>query len=147
MRKSDRGFSQLLAEMAPKERVLSLVVYPESGVGIAPLFLHFPAWYTAEKGGFTDPSFASLGIEPICFRKDSVPPARTTGFEWFPGSFTWGSHEGSLYRYFVVKFPADAGPHFFRAATCSVRLIDHSGEWWLYEADSKCGSTTAKLLQ
>ncbi len=134
------GFGRLLADMAPKERVLSLIVYPESAVGIAPLFLHFPAWYTAEKEGFTDPSFASFGIEPIRFRRGAVPPARTTGFEWFPGTFDWNTHRGNDYRYFVVRFQVDASRVLFRKAPCPINLVDHDGEWWLYEKSPACGS-------
>ena len=132
------GFRRILDEMAPQERVLSLILDRESRVGIAPPFLHFPSWYTAEKGGLVDPSFAFLGIEPVRFRTGSAPPATPSGFEWFPGQFEWNRYRGYDYRYFVVRFRSDAGRALFRTSTCSIKLVDHVGEWWLYEKDSQC---------
>jgi hypothetical protein len=132
------GFRRILDEMAPKERVLSLILNRESGVGIAPPFLHFPTWYAAEKGGLVDPSFAFLGIEPVRFREGSAPPATPSGFEWFPGRFEWNRYRGYDYRYFVVRFHSDAAKVIFRTSTCTINLVDHIGEWWLYEKDSQC---------
>jgi hypothetical protein len=137
------GFRRILDEMAPKERVLSLVLDRESGVGIAPLFLQFPSWYTAEKDGLVDPSFAFLGIEPVRFREGSAPPAKPSGFDWFPGLFEWNRYRGYDYRYFVVRFRKDAGQALFRTSTCTIKLVDHVGEWWLYEKDSQCTAPAA----
>ncbi len=137
------GFQQILDDMAPKERVLSLIVDRESSVGIVAPFLHFPSWYTAEKGGFVDPSFAFLGIEPVRFRNGSAPPATPSGFEWYPGQFEWNRYRGYDYRYFVVRFRSDAGRVLFRTSTCTIKLVDHVGDWWLYEKDSQCTAPAA----
>jgi hypothetical protein len=137
------GFRRILDEMAPNERALSMTLDRESGVGIAPSFLHFPAWYAAQKEGISDPSFALLNVEPVRFRDGSAPPARVGGFEWLPIQFEWTQDRGYDYRYFVVRFPTDAGAVLFRTATCTIKLVDHVGEWWLYEKDSQCKAPVA----
>lgn len=137
-REEQAGFQRIVQEMAPNERVMSLMIKRSSAVGIAPLFQHFPAWYAAERGGIVDPSFASFGIEPVRFRRASVPAAVAGTFDWHPGAFEWNQYRGRDYRYFVVYYTVDVARQLFRHATCDVKLVDHVGLWWLYETDPAC---------
>jgi hypothetical protein len=100
--------------------------------------VHFPAWYSALKGGVTDPSFAVTQIQPVVYRPDRKPNVRIQGFEWFPQKFDWQYHGGRQYDYFVARAPVDHGAFLFRAATCEIFLEAHAGRWWLYRRDPRC---------
>lgn len=132
-----KGFEQILARMEPNERVLSLMFLKDSEVSPAPVFLHFPAWYSAEKKGVVDMSFAVFPIEPVRYRA-SVPPPDPIVSEWHPQTFRWHEWRGGQYRYFVVHAPVDLGYRLFAWAPCPVRLVTRSDNWWLYEKDSPC---------
>jgi len=132
------GFDQILERMEPGERALSVIFERDSEGTIAPPFLHFPAWYSAVKGGLVDPSAAALHIELVLFRSGFEPPARLLAFEWNPKVFEWGKYDGARYRYFVVRAPLDLGVRLFQGATCSVRLAHHVNYWWLYEKAPDC---------
>ena len=132
------GFEQILARMEPRDRALSVIFDRDSDGTIAPPFLHFPAWYSAVKGGLVDPSAAGLHVELVLFRPGSEPPARLLAFEWNPGVFEWERFGGARYRYFVVRAPLDLGARMFQGATCAVRLAHHVNSWWLYEKAPGC---------
>jgi hypothetical protein len=129
------GFGEILARMEPSERALSFTFERDSVAAIAPPFLHFPAWYSASKGGVVDPTFAGTHVQLVLYRPSTV---RLEGFEWNPGDFNWKSHGGVHYRYFVAKALDDRSQSLFRDATCSVRLVHHVNHWWLYEKDPGC---------
>jgi hypothetical protein len=132
------GFEQILARMEPRDRALSVIFDRDSDGTIAPPFLHFPAWYSAVKGGLVDPSAAGLHVELVLFRPGSEPAARLLAFEWNPGVFEWERFGGARYRYFVVRAPLDLGARMFQGATCAVRLTHHVNSWWLYEKAPGC---------
>jgi len=131
------GFAQLLARMAPGERALSFAFERDADGTIAPVFLHFPSWYAALKGGLVDPSQAETGAL-VHYRPGQQPAARLLAFEWNPGAFEWARYGGAQYRYFVVRAPQDLGARLFARATCTVRLAYHVNHWWLYERSPGC---------
>jgi len=133
------GFDEILAHMEPGQRALSFAFERDSDGTIAPPFLHFPAWYSAVKGGVVDPSAASTLAPPVLYRPERRPAARPMGFEWGPNMFDWKLFGGTQYRYFVARAPKDFGPWIFRNATCNTRLVYHVNHWWLYEKDPSCG--------
>lgn len=136
-----RGFDETVRRMAPGKRVRSLIFQWDSRVAIAPTFLHFPAWYSALRGGVVDPSFASTHVELILYRPESLPRARALSYEWVPQFFDWKTFEGEKYHYFLSRAPADIGPFISRSAPCPVRLVHHVNQWWLHERDSSCVPT------
>ena len=137
------GFTQVLARMEPGERALSLIFHPNSEASIAPSFLHYPAWYSALKGGVVDPSFAWTHVELVQYRPEARPVAGVFGFEWNPQAFEWSTYQGERYRYFVARSPVDLGWSLFHAAPCRIDLVIHAGEWWLYERTSPGASIPA----
>ena len=136
--KEARGFGEMLAQMKPGQRVLSLVFGPLSDVSIAPVFLHFPQWYAAEKEGIVDPGFATATNVLVLYRERKTRLVPET-LDWRPGSFDWTADDGASYRYFIVRGKDDHGPLLFRDASCDVSLRFHQGEWWLYERADHCG--------
>jgi hypothetical protein len=135
------GFVEILSRMEPGERALSFEFERDSLATIAPPFLHFPAWYSALKGGVVDPNIAGTHVQLVLYRPEYQPAARLWGFEWFPGMYDWRRFDGEQYRYFVARAAQNPGPGMFRGATCDVRLVHHVNHWWLYERDPHCVPT------
>jgi hypothetical protein len=132
-----RDFDHVLSSMEPNQRALSLVFVPDSELYSSPVFLHFPAWYSATKEGVVDMNFALWPTELVLYRPADTPPVKI-GFEWNPQTFTWSHWGADAYRYFVVRAPFEAGRELFRLAPCRVSLVAHSGDWWLYEKAPSC---------
>jgi hypothetical protein len=128
-----RGFSVLVQQMAPGQRVLSLNFERNSSAFQGAVFLHHPAWYSALKSGVVDPNFAEFNVSLVQFRPDAVPKVHISDFEFHPDSFDWEKHEGWRYRYFVVHSPTARGAALFPGGENVVKLIAHDGDWWLYE--------------
>jgi hypothetical protein len=135
-----RGFDEVLSKMEPNERVLSLMFIQFSEVSPAPVFLHFPAWYSAKKHGVVDMNFAVFPIEPVRYNS-TVPAPDPSVSEWHPQTFRWTEWRGDTYRYFVVHAQVDLGYRLFAWAPCSVSLVAQSGNWWLYEKDPRCNAS------
>jgi len=137
-----KGFEGVLARMEPGQRVMSFMPEREDESSIAPTFLHFPAWYAAQKEGVVDPNFAAGAVELVVYRPDwgpNLPP----GFDWSPGMFRWQEHGGENYRYFVLRVAGDVGNFLFGKATCPVYLRYQEDQWWLYERDPVCAASHA----
>jgi hypothetical protein len=132
------GFTEIIAHMEPYQRVLSFPFERESGTAIAPVFLHFAAWYSAIKSGVVDPSFAETHVQLVRFTAEHMPRPRLWGFEWQPDEFDWKRMHGPQYRYFIVKSAEDRGASLFRDAPCSLQLVHHADHWWLYERAVTC---------
>jgi len=137
-----RGFGQILSRMEPNQRALSLVFDRHSDAIPAPVFLHYPAWYSATRNGVVDASFAGNYAQIVVY-KPSQAPAVPFGFELHPQTFTWSGTNAGIYRYFVVRAPIDLDAWLFQDAPCRVRLAAHSGSWWLYEKDPDCAAAAA----
>lgn len=130
------GMQSLIERMAPNEKVLSLVIDRDSAVAPVPVYLHQAAWYSAEKRGVEDVSFALYFFELVRYRYDYVPRAGLA-FGWMPEHFRWKNFKGSGYRYFLIRQKQDTA-EMFRGADCDVHLVARSGEWWLWEAAPAC---------
>jgi hypothetical protein len=135
-----RDFNQILSKMDPNQRALSLMFTNGSDSFPTPVFIHFPAWYSATKNGVVDGSF-SRGYQMLVVYKPFKSPTGQEGIEWFPQTFNWNRTHGGDYRYFVVHAPVDMGLKLFRGARCRVTLTAHSNLWWLYEKDPQCPSS------
>ncbi len=132
-----RDFNQILSRMEPNQRALSLVFVPGSELYPSPVFLHFPAWYSATKDGVVDMNFALWPTELVLYRPADTPPVKI-GFEWNPQTFKWSQWGADAYRYFVIRAPFEVGRELFQQAPCRVSLVAQSGDWWLYEKPLRC---------
>jgi hypothetical protein len=127
-------FPRLIRELPPRLRVRPLI-FANRGSAFpgTPLFLHFPAYYQAEKGGFLGYSFARYYT---CFVR--YQPAVDIGMgedmEWNPRDFN-ATVEVPKYDVFIVRADWDAGGALFRHSPQPVTLETHSGPWWIYRAE------------
>jgi hypothetical protein len=127
-------FPRLIRELPPRLRVRPLVFTNRSAAFPGtPLFLHFPAYYQAEKGGFYGYSFARYYT---CFVR--YQPAVDIGMgedmEWNPGRFD-ARIEVAKYDVFIVRADWDASGSLFRRSPQPIVLDTHSGPWWIYRAE------------
>jgi hypothetical protein len=129
-----RQFDPVLEYMQPGRSAVAITVEPRSESVPGPQYLHFLAWYQAQKGGRIGFSFAEYSGVLARYRP-GAQPAMTRGLEWFPGLFAWEVDGG--FDYFVVRSAREIGPELFRGALASVQLRVHSGDWWLYENVSR----------
>jgi hypothetical protein len=136
--KDAEGFENVRMKMEPGKRTASIIFSREDSSSIAPTFLHFPAWYSAIDKGITNPSFAETYVQPVAYKSTYIPKITFQGFTWNPQKFNWQIHEGYKYDYFVIHAPVDAGGFLFKTASCGVKLVSHSGLWWLYQKDPNC---------
>jgi hypothetical protein len=134
-----RGFQEVLSAMKPDQRVLSLMFMQDTKTSPVPVFVHFPAWYSATKRGVVDMNFAVFPVALVRYQPAVL--SQTPLFsEWSPQAFRWREWRGDSYRYFVVHAPVDLGYRLFAWAPCTVTLVAQSGNWWLYEKDQRCPS-------
>ena len=132
------GFTQVLAHLQPGERVMSFPFERDSAVSIAPVFLHYPAWYGALRGGLVDPSLAVHHVELVRYTEDAVIGLRFWGFEFAPENFDWDYFGAPLFRYFVAREATNPAPHMFEDVPCVPHLIAHADHWWAYENPPRC---------
>lgn len=128
--KESAGFREILNYMQPDKRVLSLAFNRNSALYDAPVYLHYPVWYQASKGGLVDFNFAYFFPQVVRFKPENIPPAND-GFVWYPHTFEWNRLKASQYDYFLIKYNADISNEIFPEN--SVFLIRNIGDWYLYE--------------
>jgi hypothetical protein len=127
-----RSFDVVVANMQPGRRVASMVYdawNPSFGM---PVYLHFPSWYQATRAGIVDFNFAYFHPQWVRYR-DRAASRVGEQLAWNPLLFDWEAHGGANYDYFIVKSQADISAGIFKDKLGAVRLIAHSGPWWLYE--------------
>ncbi len=127
------GWSTILRQMPPGQRVLSLNFSHNSEVFDGAVLLPLPVWYSALKGGIVDPSFACDNVDLVLYRPDALPKVCYADLEFHPERFNWQQHEGWQYRYFVVHSPVERGAALFPGSEFPVVLRAHDDGWWLYE--------------
>ncbi|WP_157264634.1 hypothetical protein [Azohydromonas aeria] len=125
-----RDFREVMSVIPPQQRVLSLIMDKYSRAADNPhTYLHFPAWYQAEKRGFVDANFAQWLPQIVRFRPGE---ARVQSpFEWKPYRFDWVKHRGEQYDYFVFRSVSRMFPTF-QGVPCEIRLVASAGPWAVY---------------
>ena len=129
-------FEEVLAAAEPGERALGVVFDPSSpGIGAASVYMHWPAWYQAERGGFVDFNFARYVPQIVRYRPDRMP-LRFNEEDWVQnpaGGFDWDRDGAGTYRYIFVHH-ADLMPaSFFPTGRCRPVLRKSAGDWSLFE--------------
>lgn len=128
-----QSFESILSMMAPNKRALGLILDRQSDhYQIAPVYLHYVAWYPALRGGAADFSFASFIPQILRYTSDTQPNWGR-GSDWTPGLFHWRAYHAWEYDYFLVRSSVDFTKRFFKRADCPVRLVARIDDWWLYE--------------
>ena len=128
-----RSFHALVERLPENLRVRPLVFDRVSPAfpGI-PTLIHFPAYYTVEKGGTQGYSFAMYPLSVIRYR-DHVFPTMGGGAEWRPEDFD-ATREAKHYDYYLVKSSFDRQNALFASLGGAVVLDAHVGPWWGYRS-------------
>jgi len=128
-----RDFDAVLAHLEPGRRALSLIFDRESAAAKNDMvYLHYPSWYQAERGGLVEFSFAAFAPQIVRYRPDQVPVIDTV-LSHQPEDFRWSTHHGERYDYFFVRSRTALGENYFAGAACAPVLITRRGEWTVYE--------------
>lgn len=97
---------------------------------VVPVYLHFPAYYQAAKGGYLGYSFARYSTVLMRYRP-GVDVGMEEDAEWNPQLFDAPS-EVPRYDRIIVRADLDVGLFLFRATPGRVDLTTHVGSWWIY---------------
>lgn len=127
-----KGFETIMADMEPSRRVLSMMPMNGSGQFTAPVFLHFPSWYQAERRGIVDYNFGMFYGTVVRYKADKQA-AIDDQFAWNPATFDWRLNGGDSYDYFVIRSRTDVSEEIFKNRRSSVQLLRNENFWWLYE--------------
>jgi hypothetical protein len=124
-----RTFDPILARAEPGRRLLYLAFEP-GFPGFATLpFVHFSAYYQAQKGGLINFSFAGSLVEVGQYRPGHVPTTPAL-LHVEPAVFDW-KRDGD-YDYYLVR-ALDPRPRHLFPPDAPVTLVAQSGRWWLYQ--------------
>jgi hypothetical protein len=125
------GFRVVLAKAEPRKKLLPLIFDPTSASLAGLPYLHFGAWYEAEKGGEAGFSFLQIGLLLLRYRPGQTRAA-DEALAWDANRFSWARYGGC--DYYLVRAPRDLGPQLFDDADARIVLEAHAGDWWLYRA-------------
>lgn len=126
-----RDFDDVLAAMQPARRVVPLVFARGGACTSSATFpyLHFAAYYQADKGGELARSFAVVWNVPVRYRPDYRRYPLREEVEWAPGQLT--PEDARHFDYALVR----GGPPRLPAPLGFVPVTRH-GAWALYENPS-----------
>jgi hypothetical protein len=131
-RQETQAFDAQIGKLSYGERALGLVFDTSSEAAKSyVVYVHYPAWYQAEKKGLTDFNFAWFTPQVVRFRPGASPPV-SIGFEWKPHTFEWMKHQGASYRYFFVRGEHDP-IRLFKGAPCQPKVVVSADLWKVYE--------------
>ena len=140
------GLAELIEGTRPGEGLAGLIFERESACwpGV-PVYLHFPAYYQAFKGGRILFSFAELFQTSARFRPGkSWDDLLREWNEWNPRFFDYGRH-GGRFRYFLVRGgPAEVAAAFHGDPGRLGLSGRTAGEWWLFERSVEPGGPAGK---
>lgn len=130
-----RDFQELIAELPPDLSIRPLVFDRQStAFPTVPAFLHFPAYYQVQKGGYQGYSFAMYPVSPVRYRKPRTLPLIAPGAEWHPDWFE-AKDETGLYDCFIVRSKVDRTRQLFDSVQEEIHVTAHAGAWWAYCED------------
>ncbi|MDF3835118.1 hypothetical protein P3W85_19445 [Cupriavidus basilensis] len=129
-------FDTLLAATQPAQRALMLIYDANSAAASHPgAYVHYAAWYQAEKKGLVDFNFAWFPPQIVRYSPDQLPalgPFNPSARRNFPQTFDWEAHRAREYRYFFVR-GTPVPPSLLDNRRCDVILLKAAGSWSLYE--------------
>lgn len=129
-------FEEVLAAAQPGERALGAVLDQSSaGIGAVSVYMHWPAWYQAERGGFVDFNFARYVPQIVRYRPDRMP-LHFNREDWAQNprtGFDWDRDGAGVFRYIFVRSVDPVPESFFPSGRCRPVLRKTSGSWSLFE--------------
>ncbi len=131
--KEARDFETVLAAAEPRERALAVIEDRASAYGNANAYLHFGAYYQADKSGLVDFNFAVFHPAVVRYRTDATPAAGEE-FAWQKNGFDWARDEAYRYRYVFVRHDGSGVPPAISSSpVCAAREVAAAGQWALWE--------------
>lgn len=138
-----RSFHALVERLPENLRVRPLVFDRTSpAFPSVPALVHFPAYYTVEKGGTQGYSFAMYPLSVVRYR-EHVVPTMSGGAEWRPEDFD-AATEAEHYDYYLVKSGFDRHELLFGSVGDQVVLDARVGDWWGYAASTRAKREVAR---
>jgi hypothetical protein len=135
-----KDFDAVMAAARPDQRALGIVIDRSSAADVdLHVYLHFPLWYQAERGGLVDPSFAASPPSIVRYRVNPAGMTHDTLFSDQPDRFDWRRDHGEQWTYFFVRHSAPVPAGLFAGAACPPMLVAARGAWSLFEA-AACGA-------
>lgn len=122
-------FRPILDALPPYGKVLMIRLGPGKSAFEIPMGLHQPAWYTVEKGGQLDFSFAHFRTEMVRYREDRKPHIPEV-LSHAPWKFDVPRIAGDYYDFWLIFAPDSPTTHL---PEDRFKLRRQSGAWWLYE--------------
>lgn len=126
-----RFVDEVLRNLPPGKRLLTLVFDPQSAYTSVAPYLHLGGYYRARYGGIASFSFAELPHWPVRYRPEAAPPKKPVVFWDFAPCAYRNTVDGPAYDYVLVRGEEAAfarglpGPRF--------RLIGGGRDLRLYE--------------
>jgi hypothetical protein len=130
------SFAAVEQAAAPGRRALGIVLDGASPAARADkAYVHFAAWYQADRGGFVDYNFAALHPQVVRFRPGREP---AVGLRYVSdnSTFDWRQDQGWIYDYFFVRGPRDPLAWLKARSPCRLSLAAQDGPWALIRRES-----------
>ena len=138
-----QSFETVLQAAEPGKRALAVIFDPESPAAASShAYLHYAAWYQADKHGFVDFNFAAFHPQVVRFRPGMVPGIGET-FAFAPQRFTFADFDPLKYEYFFIRGNAPAVDSFRSASPCALIRLAADGPWSLMKRGDCTGQTAA----
>lgn len=126
-------FEQVMSAANPGQKALMLLFDTGSSAsGYVRPYMHYAAWYQAERKGLIDPNFAWFLPQIVRFQAGSMPQLRNE-LVAAPQKLNWQQDHVYQYRYFFVRSTAPLPAGLFDNAQCPVHLVKSAGAWSLFE--------------
>lgn len=134
--KESGDYARAIAQVPAGQRVMSLMddrgSAPMSGGDV---YLHFVAWYQAERQGFVEMNFAQFLPQIVRF-KPGVEFLKAS-YEWAPRRFDWEAQRMGTFDYFVVR-GANPDAWLPAKAPCRLHKVAQEGLWTVYQPGAAC---------
>jgi hypothetical protein len=131
--RESQPFETVLAAAEPNHRAIALIYDKASAAAHNPqVYMHYAAWYQADKHGFIDFNFADFHPQIVRFRPGREPKV-TLEISWQPELFDWVRQDGRVYDYFFVRGASDDVAALRRASPCALTTRAQDGPWFLLQ--------------
>ena len=128
-----RPFETVLEAAKPGKRAVALIFDPRSPAAAnLNVYMHYVAWYQADKHGFVDFNFASFPPQIVRFRPGREP-RQGVEFAWQPGKFAWADFDIRLYDYIFARVSEGHGDELIQNCLCELKVVVQDGPWILLE--------------
>lgn len=130
--REEAEFARVMAAAEPGQRALTLVFDRASAAadnGVA--YLHWPAWYQADRGGFVDFNFAQFPPQVVRLRPETLAPVGEAQ-GWRPDAFDWRGWRADRYAYLFLRGD-DAARELIRGRLPCKPRETAAGAWLLID--------------